>query len=140
MRRTRAAYHYAVRDIEKNTQNIVRQKFAEAVLQNNDRNLWKEVHKIQGKRSCYGSSVDDCYTDGNIADLFYKKYEDLYTSVPYNIADMDAFKLELKASIDGYSSDCIITCNGVIAAVNKLKYNKGDVIRGYHQIMLNERV
>ena len=85
MRRTRAAYHYAVRDIEKNTQNIVRQKFAEAVLQNNDRNLWKEVHKIQGKRSCYGSSVDDCYTDGNIADLFYKKYEDLYIPVCHTI-------------------------------------------------------
>ena len=30
MRRTRTAYHYAVRDIKKNTQDIVRQKFAEA--------------------------------------------------------------------------------------------------------------
>ena len=54
----------------------------------------------------------------------------LYTSVTHNIADMDAFKLELKASINSYSSDCIITCNDVIAAVNKLKCNKGDVNKG----------
>ena len=82
MRRTRAAYHYAVRDIKRNTEDIVRQKFAEAVLQNSDRDLWNEVHKLRGKRSCCSSSVDDCYTDGNIANLFYKKYGDLYTSVP----------------------------------------------------------
>jgi hypothetical protein len=36
MSHTRAAYHYAVRDI-KNTENIVRRKFAETVLQNSDR-------------------------------------------------------------------------------------------------------
>ena len=50
--------------------------------------------------------------------------------MPYNIADMDAFKLELEASFDGYSSDCIITCNDVLVAVNKLKCNKGDGNKG----------
>lgn len=43
---------------------------------------------------------------------------------------MDAFKVELNASIHGYSHDCIITYNDVIAAVNKLKYNKGDGNKG----------
>ena len=32
--------------IQKNTQDIVRKKFAEALLQNSDRDLWMEVHTI----------------------------------------------------------------------------------------------
>jgi hypothetical protein len=46
--------------------------------------------------------------------------------VSYAIADMKAFMVELTASIDGYNSDCMITCSDVIATVHKLKSNKGD--------------
>jgi hypothetical protein len=130
MRRTRAAYHYAVRDIKRNTEDIVKQKFAEAVLQNKDRDLWNEVHKIRGKRLCCSSSVDDCYTDSNIANLFYQKYEDLYTSVPYNIDDMNTYRVNLQESIDGYSKDCIVTYNDVVTAVNRLKWHKSDGNKG----------
>jgi hypothetical protein len=46
--------------VSKTIKIFFRQKLAEAVLQNRDRNLWKEVHIILGKRSCYSSSVDAC--------------------------------------------------------------------------------
>ena len=41
--------------------------------------------------------------------------------------------------MDGYSSDCVITGNDVIAAVNKLKGNKGDGNKGYRPIMSRGR-
>ena len=34
MRRTRAAYHYAVRYIKKNNSDIVKQRFASAIVEN----------------------------------------------------------------------------------------------------------
>jgi hypothetical protein len=44
MRHTRASYHYAVRSVKRN-EHIIRQRFAEAVLNGNGRNLLSEVRK-----------------------------------------------------------------------------------------------
>jgi hypothetical protein len=43
-----------------------------------------------------------------------------------NTADMNAFKVELEATIDGYRRDCMINFNDNIAAVIKFECNKGD--------------
>jgi hypothetical protein len=48
MRRTRAAYHYAVRYVKKNNSDIVRQRFARqrfasAIVENRNRDFWHEV-------------------------------------------------------------------------------------------------
>ena len=58
MRRTRASYHYAIRRVKKNEWEIVRQRFAEAVLCNNNRNLWSEVRRINGNRAAPASTID----------------------------------------------------------------------------------
>jgi hypothetical protein len=46
MRRTRSAYHYAVRFIKKNISDIVRQRFAIAIVENRNRDFWHEVKKV----------------------------------------------------------------------------------------------
>jgi len=84
MRRTRASYHYANHCVKKNEQNIVRKKFAEAVLRNNNRDLWSEVRRINGDRAApagtiYGQSSPDC-----ISRMFADKYQQLYNSEPYS--------------------------------------------------------
>ena len=58
MRRTRASYHYAVRRVKKNEQEIVRQRFAEAALSNNNRDIWSEVRRINGNRAAPASTID----------------------------------------------------------------------------------
>jgi hypothetical protein len=50
MRRTRAQYHYAIRAVKRDETNIIRQRFAQAVLGDSSRDLWKEVKKINGKK------------------------------------------------------------------------------------------
>ena len=43
IRRTRAAYHYAIRRAKKNETEIVRERFADMILQNKSRDFWSEV-------------------------------------------------------------------------------------------------
>ena len=69
--------------------------------------------------------VDDCYTVVDISDFFARKYQDLYTSVPFNVNDMDEIWSDL-ASIQDVSSECVFSCNNVLKAVDKLKLHKAD--------------
>ena len=52
MRRTRAAYLYAIRRIKRDDQDIVKERFAEAVLNDNNRDFWSETKRMGGKPRC----------------------------------------------------------------------------------------
>jgi hypothetical protein len=43
MRRTRAAYHYAIRQVKRDEDNIVRERIAAALVDDPGRNLWAEI-------------------------------------------------------------------------------------------------
>jgi len=62
MRRTRAAYHYAIISVRKNEAAIVKQRFANSVLCNRTRNLWNEVHHMKCTDKSVSSIVDG-FTD-----------------------------------------------------------------------------
>ena len=81
MRRTRASYHYAVRRVKKNEQEIVRQRFAEAVLCKNNRHIWSEVRRINGNRAASASTIDGQSSPDCISRIFADKYQQLYNSV-----------------------------------------------------------
>ena len=51
MRRTRAAYHYAVRAVKKDEDMITRQRFADAVLDADHRNFWSDIKRIRSSKS-----------------------------------------------------------------------------------------
>jgi hypothetical protein len=51
MRRTRASYHYAVRYVKSNRLDIIKDRFAIAILNNRDRDFWREAKKIGGGKS-----------------------------------------------------------------------------------------
>ena len=53
MRKTRAAYHYAVREVKRNENNIIKKRFADAVLDNNSRDFWSEVRKLTCTKGNY---------------------------------------------------------------------------------------
>lgn len=70
MRTSRAAYHYALRSVGKNESDIVRQRFVDAVLRNNNRVFWKETKKITN-RNCSTTGVVGGHIDStNTAHLF----------------------------------------------------------------------
>jgi len=131
MRRTRAAYHYAIRQVRRNRTEIIQERFAQCIINNNTRNFWTEVNKIKGCNKGGVSNVVDGLSDCNqIANLFADKYEELYSSVVYNSDEMDAIKLDVNAAVDCFSRDCVVSFNDVSEAVNCLKFGKNDGFTG----------
>ena len=132
MRRTRASYHYAVRRVKKNEQEIVRQRFAEAVLCNNNRDLWSEVRRINGNRAAPASTIDGQSSPDCISRIFTDKYKQLYNSVPYSTHEMIDIRnsIEKRISSGDYSEDCRVSSSEITAAITRLKPNKNDGGRG----------
>jgi hypothetical protein len=128
MRRTRASYHYAVRSVKRNEQHIIRQRFAEAVLNGNGRDLWSEVRRLSTARSAPARTVDGQSSPDNIAHIFADKYQDLYNSVPYNARDMDDIRslINERVATAGYTDDCLVSKDDVLYAIHQLKPNKHD--------------
>ena len=88
MRRTRAAYHYAIRKIKRDEDIIIRERFAAAVTDNDQRNFWSEVKRMRSCGTVISKTVDGQSSISYIADLFANKYRDLYTSIPHDESDM----------------------------------------------------
>jgi hypothetical protein len=52
MRRTRAAYHYAIRRLKKDEEHITRERVADTILSDDGRNFWAEVKRMRSQKSC----------------------------------------------------------------------------------------
>ena len=68
----------------KNEESIIRNRVAHAFLDNGGRNFWIEINKIRSKKAPNCKIVDDCASEASIAERFALRYEDLYSSVPYD--------------------------------------------------------
>lgn len=128
MRRTRAAYHYAVRYVKQNNSDIVRQRFASAIIENRNRDFWAEVKKVCGKTCGIQRTVDGHTQSDLIANVFANKYDELYTSVGYDGVEMDVLKGDIEGGVctAGYDDNCIIRFVDIEDAVSKLKPGKHD--------------
>ena len=69
MRRTRARYHYAIRDVIKSNIRIRNDKMAEAISLNNDTDLWFEVKKMNKCNQTFPNLIDGQIGPDNIANL-----------------------------------------------------------------------
>ena len=126
MRRTRAAYHYAIRRVKKDEDSIIRERVADAFLNDDNRNFWSEIKRIRRNKGGVSNSVDGLTDDRDIAQLFAAKYRDLYTSVPYDKHEMQSIVDDLNASLSNSSClpDCTIDYKAVKNAVARLKPGK----------------
>mgnify|MGYP006353052157 FL=1 len=120
MRRTRAAYHYAVRYTKNNSSDIIKRRFASAIVENRNRDFWRELKKVNGRTRDTQRTVEGHTQSEFIADVFAKKYEDLYTSVGYDEVEMDALRLEVEEKVEesGYDSNCLITFYDITDALS----------------------
>ncbi len=62
MRTARARYHKALKDIKKMKMNSVEKRTAEAISDNNQSHLWKEIDKVTPYRLVYSiiDVADNC--------------------------------------------------------------------------------
>jgi len=99
MRRARASYHYGIRQIRREEDEIVRRRMAESLCRADGRNFWKEVRKIRHSKASSSGIVDGCHDTSGIAQLFANKYNDLYSSVAYGKCDMDNVLVDIDAML-----------------------------------------
>ena len=98
--------------------------------ENRSRDFWKEVKRIRGSSSNISSTVDGRSSAADIADMFASRYSDLYTSVSYDVEDMQTIRDELNRPMsvitDGYERITFVNTSDVINAFSKLKPGKRD--------------
>ena len=123
MRKTRAAYHRAVRHVIRNEQDLINDRFASALLNNRSRDFWSEVKRIRRNRTCSSNCVDSAFNPTDIVNVFADKYQELCTA-----DDMVCLKNKIAdlVSTVGYNSHCSVNCEQVLFAFCKLKPGKDD--------------
>lgn len=52
MRRTRPAYHYAIRRVRKEEEDILRERIAVTMPNDSSRNFWAEIRRLRGRKTC----------------------------------------------------------------------------------------
>ena len=130
MRRTRAAYHYAVRYVRRRETAIIQENFAKSIIGNRNRDFWSEVKKIKSSAKFVSNNVDGVTDSNAIADMFADKYDDLYTSVPYDNTEMDVIVKHINSGVVEFNHDCVINFSDVEDAVRGLKPAKHDGYAG----------
>jgi hypothetical protein len=132
MRSTRAQYHRAIKNIRVRENDIRKEKFAELVVSNRNRDFSKEVNKVKSSKKHLPSIVDDCSDESDIAETFASKYMHLYSSVPFCINDVDKLKSSINTSINTSNFNDAVIRVSEIRGYFKFKLNKSDVIVGLH--------
>ena len=87
-RRTRAKYHYAIRFVNKEKNRIKSNKMAQAIANNNDRDLWQEVKQLKQTNRSVPNVMDNVSGADDIISLFTNKFKNLYNSVGFEIEDL----------------------------------------------------
>ena len=114
---------------------------AKAISENNSRQLWTEVRKIRNRNSLSINCIDDITGNSCIAELFSKKYDELYNSVSYEEQEMNDLMSVNKKDVEIFCVNSIddtlykhthkISLAEVQAAVQKLKVEKSDCVDGF---------
>ena len=93
-RKSRLEYHYAVCCIDRNNDAIKSERMAQNCIKNK-KNMWEEAKRMRGKNSKVPHMVDDIVGDSEISNLFYSKFSHIFTSVGYDIEELE----EIKSSV-----------------------------------------
>jgi hypothetical protein len=68
----------------------VRDKLIDALIDGPSRHFWTEVKMIRNGKACNARTVDGFTDESSIAKLFANNYRCLYSSVPYNAAELQS--------------------------------------------------
>ncbi len=82
---TRSQYHRVANMVKRDSIKISMNKMAEAMACD----FFTESRKLKGQNNNLYKTIDNASNDADIANLFCKKYNELYNSVSYNNSDME---------------------------------------------------
>ena len=82
MRNTRAKYHRTVKLHKRDSNKFRRYLIATSIADCNNRDLWKELKKLDTSKKIVRCSVNVFTESSDIANAFADNYRNFYTSVP----------------------------------------------------------
>ena len=129
---TRARYHRSIRQLKRDHDKVRMEKMADSLLSDKSRDMWAEIRKLKGHSSKMACSIDGCYDNDDIVNVFSDKYMSLYNSVPFDSDDMCAIKSEISSRIDKCSNGYSISTEDIVNAVTHLKCGKSDGAEGLY--------
>jgi len=110
MRRTRARYHYALRQVRRDQDDIVRQRMADALINDPSRNFWTEVKRIRNSNTGTSVVFDGCSDKAKISQFFSAQIpRELYASVPYDAAEMQEILTDVESQLSREQHCILIT-------------------------------
>jgi len=131
-RRTRAQYKRASQWVLRNQEKLSAERMADALSENRQRDMWTEVKKVKCRGMPVVGRVDDAEGSEEACALFKNKYEELYSSVPFDQQEMSLFLDEVQRDIGDCCSaglcecHCSIGVEDVKAAIRRLNPGKSD--------------
>ena len=128
MRQTRAKYHYFIHWAHNNQSHLKWGRMAEAIANNDSRNFWQECKRISGYPKSVSNIVDGITGDDHIAELFARKYQGVYNSVPIAESDMSNIKCEINRRLvtENNVDIACIDSGEVHDAIKRLNAGKDD--------------
>ncbi len=86
--------------VKRDSDKISMNKKAEATTTSNTHDFFKESRKRKGRKSDLSKTIDNVSNDATVANLFGKKYDELYNSVSYDKSDMENLSECVSVSIN----------------------------------------
>ena len=109
----------------KNDTAIRSSKMAQAISENCDRVLWKEVKCLKKSSNVLAKVIDGCDNVKDIADKFAMQFNQLYNSVGYDAATMSLLNNRINSLIDDtHMPDGIIDRSVLRDCINNMKCGK----------------
>ena len=132
---TRKKYHAKIDELKDNEDKYRRAKMAESFDNNDSRNVWGELKKIDGTRKAIPPHVDGNHNYKDICNLFFTKYKHLYNSVPSVNSDIES-RIDKLIDCNKNNEYVDIKLETVLKAIAKLKPNKTDGDKGLYSNMV----
>ena len=131
-RHTRRKYHWAIKHVKRNKDDIIRDKTARLLMNKSFRDFWIIMKQLKGGSNTLSGIVDGFHSDFDIANRFKDIYSDLYNSVPDNGVDEITTRIEGLIEQNCKVGNCSsaschnITLDIVKDAVSSLSKDKDD--------------
>ena len=127
MRHTIHQYHYAIRAAKQQETESRKQRLAESCSSNNTKDMWQELKHMNSSRKPVANVMDGACTSSAISEVFAKKYQALYSSVPTSPQKMDTLTEMVNGALTGETiANCKVFTSDVVKAVTKLNRGKRD--------------
>ena len=131
---TRAKYHWAIKQVKKEKDNIILNNTAQQLASKSFREFWTTMKKLNGNKNVIAKIVDDKNNDNEITGIFCSKYKELYNSVLDENIEQTVNDVELLVKSKCKTNACNIPDNHNVStfivrnAINSLKKGKDDEI------------